>query len=105
MKSAGLKIMFMAFLALVMYSFTYLKEGGIKGTVTPKEAVSAVYAINGTDTFASTYVEGSFMFTSLKKGNYTLLFKGIEPYKDAVLSNIEVADSVVTDVGEIKMQP
>lgn len=105
MKSAGLKMFFMAALALVLYSFTYLAEGGIKGTVTPKESVSAVVAVNGTDTIMSNYSDGSFMFSALKKGNYTIIVKAMQPYKDAIVSNVEVTDSVVTDVGEIKLEP
>lgn len=65
--------------------------GQIEGRVLPREAHSFIKAYNSTDT--STALpgdEGEFKIRGLKEGNYTLLFKGFNGYKDSVITNVQV---------------
>ncbi len=103
MKNRGFKFLTAAGLMAGMLAFTSIQQGGIKGTVTPTDGVADVVAINGTDTTKAMYSSGSFSLGALKGGTYTVMVKAIAPYKDAMVENVMVTDSTVTDVGEIKL--
>ncbi|HMI01338.1 MAG TPA: hypothetical protein VK541_02585 [Pedobacter sp.] len=102
MKSLG--FLTVAGLSLGLLAFTSIREGGIKGTVSPAEGATQVVAIAGTDTLKVEITSGSFAFANVKKGTYTVWVKGKAPYKDTSVENVAVLDSAVTDVGEIKLQ-
>lgn len=104
MKKLSLNFLTVAGLSLGLLAFTSIKEGGIKGTVTPAEGATQVVAIAGTDTLKTDVSSGSFTFTNVKKGTYTIWVKAKAPYKDTSVENVAVLDSAVTDVGEIKLQ-
>ena len=55
---------------------TILKAAGgsIRGYVTPADFQTAVLAIKGSDTVASTYTNGGFLLRGLPSGNYQLSF-------------------------------
>lgn len=91
-------------LSLGLLAFTSIREGGIKGTVSPVEGATQVVAIAGTDTLKADINSGSFALANVKKGTYTIWVKAKAPYKDTAVENVAVVDSAVTDVGEIKLQ-
>lgn len=90
--------------ALALLAFTTVREGGIRGVISPAEAAAQVMAITGTDTLRADVASGRFNFTNIKKGTYTLWIKARLPYKDTAVEQVAVIDSAVTDVGEIKLQ-
>ena len=89
--------------ALILFAFTMVKNGGIKGNVSPVDGAVEVLAVSGTDTLRSALNSGNFTFTEVKPGTYTVLVKAKAPYKDFSIENVAVIDSAVTDVGEIKL--
>ena len=84
-----------------LFAFTGI-QSGITGKIAPAEAAQSVWAISGTDTVKGTISSGSFNI-SAKPGTYKLMVDAKEPYKDAVLENIQVTDQML-DVGEIQLQ-
>lgn len=103
MKRASLNFLAVAGLSLGLFAFGSIKEGGIQGKVTPAEGVKEVVAVAGTDTLRSQMNNGAFVFSSVKKGTYTIWVKANAPYKDASVENVAVTDSATTDIGEIKL--
>ncbi len=47
---------------------------------------------------------GTFVFSNVKKGTYTIWIRANAPYKNAWIENVAVIDSATTDVGEIQLQ-
>lgn len=103
MKKLSLKFLAVAGLTLALFSFTFIKEGGIQGKVSPAEGAAQVLAVSGTDTLTTTINNGSFVFGKVKAGTYTVWVKANPPYKDTSVANVAVVDSTTTDVGEIKL--
>lgn len=103
MKRASLKILAVAGLSLGLFAFGSIKEGGIQGMVTPAEGAKEVIAFAGTDTLRSQMSNGTFVFSNVKKGTYTIWVKANAPYKDASVENVAVTDSATTNIGEIKL--
>ncbi len=103
MKRASLNFLAVAGLSLGLFAFGSIKEGGIQGKLTPAEGAKEVVAIAGTDTLRSQMNNGTFVFSNLKKGTYTIWVKANAPYKDASIENVAVTDSATTDIGEIKL--
>ena len=103
MKRASLNFLAVAGLSLGLFAFGSIKEGGIQGKVTPAEGVKEVVAVAGADTLRSQMNNGTFVFSNVKKGTYTIWVKANAPYKYASVENVAVADSATTDIGEIKL--
>jgi hypothetical protein len=91
-------------LVLGMLAFTFIKNGGIQGKVSPADGAAQVLAVSGTDTLKTEINNGSFTFSAVKPGTYTVWVKAKAPYKDTSVENVAVVDSATTDVGEIKLQ-
>lgn len=103
MKRASLGFLAVAGLSIGLFAFGSIKEGGIQGTVTPAEGAREVVAIAGTDTLRSQISNGTFVFSNVKKGTYTVWIKANAPYKDASVENVAVVDSATTNIGEVKL--
>lgn len=104
MKNPILNLLLISGLVLGVLAFTLVREGGIRGRISPAETVAQVLAITGTDTLRTDVASGRFSFANIKKGTYTLWIKTTLPYKDTTVEQVAVIDSAVTDVGEIKLQ-
>jgi hypothetical protein len=91
-------------LALGSIAFTHIKSGGIIGKITPGDGASTVLLVAAKDTLNTQINQGTFTFTNLKEGVYTVVVKGNAPYNDAVIEKVAVKDSATTDLGEIKLQ-
>lgn len=104
MKKLGVLLTALVISSVFFIAFTYIRLGGIKGNVTPIDAIAQVSLVAGTDTIKVQPTQGAFTFTNLKEGVYILFIKANAPYKDAVIENVAVKDSAVTDLGEIKLQ-
>ncbi|MCX2431845.1 MULTISPECIES: carboxypeptidase-like regulatory domain-containing protein [unclassified Pedobacter] len=90
--------------SILFVAFTFVKLGGIVGRVSHADAVSGISLIAGQDTMTVTVNQGSFSFTNLKEGVYTLVIKANAPYKDAIIENVAVKDSATTDLGEVVLK-
>jgi len=104
MKKLHMNFLATAFLSLGLLAFTFVREGGLKGTVVPAEGAAQIVAISGTDTLQAAISGGGFALSNVKKGTYTIWVKAKAPYRDTSVENVAVLDSTVTDVGEIKLQ-
>jgi len=94
-------IIFSAILAF--YSFRNRYQTSIVGRINPVSGANMVYAISGRDSSSSTIVNGAFNLMA-KQGIYKVVIDATEPYKDAILENIEVNDGQTVDVGEVVLQ-
>ncbi len=103
MKKVSLKFLATAGLCLGLFAFSATKDGGIQGKITPAEGAKEVYAIAGTDTLKAELNQGSFVFSKVKKGVYTVWIRANAPYKNTSVENVAVTDSATTDLGEIKL--
>ncbi len=92
----------------VLRVISFVASGGnLKGTVLPDSVRTAVYAINGADTIASTYTDtlnGNFWFGDIPAGSYSLsysptdtTFKDTQRNASVVLGQTVVADTVVLE--------
>lgn len=86
-----------------LYAFRSIDQGSITGKVSPADAAQAVWAVSGTDSVTANVVNGAFSL-SVKAGTYKVVVDAKEPYKDASVDNVTVADGSPVDVGEIKLQ-
>jgi hypothetical protein len=89
--------------ALAFYSFRSRYQTSIVGRINPVGGANMVYAINGRDSSSSTIVNGAFNLMA-KQGVYKVVIDAVEPYKDAILENIDVKDGQTVDVGEVVLQ-
>ena len=75
--------------------------GSIKGVVMPKDFQSAVYAVQGVDTVASTFsdTEGGYLIRGLPAGSYDVFYKPTNIlYKDSLRKSISVQFNTVTRI-------
>ena len=92
----------------VIRIISFVPSGGnLKGVVLPDSVRTAIYAINGMDTIASTYTDtlnGNFFFNDIPAGSYSLSyiptdtsFKSAQQNVSVVLGQTAVADTVVLE--------
>ncbi|MGC4037118.1 MAG: carboxypeptidase regulatory-like domain-containing protein [Chitinophagaceae bacterium] len=86
-----------------LYAFRTIDQGSITGKVSPADQANAVWAVSGADSVTANVVNGAFSL-SVKAGTYKVIVDAKEPYKDASVDNVTVADGSPIDVGEIKLQ-
>lgn len=75
--------------------------GSIKGVVMPKTFQSAVYAVQGLDTVASTFTDsdGGYLLRGLAAGTYGVFYKPSDvTYKDSLRTNINVLLNTITRI-------
>jgi len=75
--------------------------GSIKGVVMPKDFKSAVYAVQGVDTVASTFTDsdGGYLLRGLAAGTYGVFYKPSDiTYKDSLRTNISVSTNAITKI-------
>ncbi len=91
----------------VIRTITEAQDGAIKGSVTPLDSTPAVYAINGTDTVATTYTDeaGKFLLRGLDAGSYKVVFLPNSQYDTLTMDNVGVTIGNVTDVGAVTIVP
>ena len=75
--------------------------GSIRGVVMPKDFQSAVYAVQGVDTVASTFsdTDGGYLIRGLPAGSYDVFYKPTNIlYKDSLRKSISVQFNTITKV-------
>jgi hypothetical protein len=80
--------------------------GSIKGFVKPDTLMTAVYAIQGTDTFGTYTSNGSYMIRGLAAGSYNMLYVPTDTtYQNATKTGINVTVNNVTTVDTVTLVP
>jgi len=90
----------------VIRSIVEAQTGAIKGVVDPIAATPAVYAIQGTDTVATTYTDqatGKFLLKGLAAGSYNVSFAPKTGYVSKTVNSISVSVGGVTDLGTVQI--
>jgi hypothetical protein len=93
-----------AIASVALFSFKANQAASIKGSVTPAENASNVWAIQGTDSLKATTTEGSFSFSDVKPGTYQVVVEAKAPYKNFVKEAVEVKEGASVDLGAITLQ-
>ena len=91
----------------VIRSVVQAESGAIKGLVTPAASTPAVFAIQGTDTVATTYADqltGKFLLNGIAAGTYTVSFAPKSGYIARDSSGVNVTLGSVTDLGTIEIK-
>jgi hypothetical protein len=80
--------------------------GSIKGAVTPKTVLTAVYAINGIDTMTTfTDLNGAYLIKGVPAATYTMKYWPTDTtYKSQVKTGVVVTTGNVTIVDTVRLQ-
>ena len=80
--------------------------GSIKGAVTPGSVLTAVFAINGTDTLTTfTNAAGAYLIKGVPAATYNMLYKPTDvTYQQQTKSGISVTTGNVTVVDTVRLQ-
>ena len=106
MKKLKLAVVALAVSSGALFSFGVLQSNSIKGKVTPADKAVRAWAMSPTDTLNAEVQNGTFEIRDVKPGTYSVIIEAQEPYASTRKKNVEVKkDSLVTDVGEIALQP
>jgi hypothetical protein len=92
------------FVLYICSAFHVYWNSPVKGSVTPADGALRAWVISKTDTLNSPVIQGNFMITNVKPGNYTLMLEGKPPYRDSYKPEVRVVDGQPTDVGVIEMR-
>jgi hypothetical protein len=84
-------------------AFRLVWTSPVKGSVNPSDAALRAWMISKNDTSNAPVIQGNFMITNVKPGNYTLMVEGKPPYRDSFKQDVLVVDGQPTDVGVIEM--
>ena len=105
MKSKKITVL-TAILAMVfaLFAFTTLKNGSIKGAVSPSASATSAYVVSGMDTMRTNIRNGGFEIGEVKPGTYKLVIEAIAPYKNFEKEGVVVNEKKATNVGEITLQ-
>ena len=104
MNFAGIKLAAITIAAAGLFSFSNLRSGSIKGTVSPADGATRAWAESSTDTLKALVINGSYEITDAKPGTYKIIIEAKPPYKNAAKSDITVSDGKAADAGEIKLE-
>lgn len=97
-------LFFAVFVAIIsVYAFHFKNQTSIVGRVNPVGGANVAWAVSGHDSATSNIVNGAFSLEA-KPGIYKVVIDAVEPYKDAVLENVNVKEGQSVDVGEIVLQ-
>jgi len=88
---------------LLCSAFRIYYNSPVKGSVNPANAATRAWLISKTDTLNAPVIQGNFMITNVKPGNYTLMVEARPPFRDGFKQNVIVVDGQPTDVGVIEM--
>ncbi|HYC29890.1 MAG TPA: hypothetical protein VEB42_13755, partial [Chitinophagaceae bacterium] len=101
MKKSGVSAMFaIAGLSVAMVTSW---QSAITGRVTPATEVEAIWVISENDSIRATLASGNFS-VNVKPGVYKIIVDAKDPYKDALMENLDVKSNAPFDVGEIILQ-
>jgi hypothetical protein len=87
----------------VSVSFRSYWNSPVKGSVNPSDAALRAWIFSSRDTLNSPVIQGNFMISNVKPGNYTLMIEARPPYRDGFKQDVLVVEGQPTDVGVIEM--
>jgi|SRR5450432_898421 hypothetical protein len=97
-------LLFLLGLAIFLCSaFRIYYSSPVKGSVSPMNGATRAWLISKADTLNAPVIQGNFMITNVKPGNYILMVEGKPPFKDSFKQDVQVVDGQPTDVGVIEM--
>ncbi len=76
---------------------------GIRGSVSPSQAVVSVWLVAGKDTMKTTPSMGVFSF-EVKPGVCKIIVDANSPYKDMILEAVTVEEGRMKDIGELVLE-
>ena|ERR1700759_4681443 len=94
---------FIGLLAFFSLAFSLYYNSPVKGSVTPANGASRAWLISRNDTLSAPVIQGNFMITNVKPGNYTLMLEAKPPFRDSFKQDVLVVEGQPTDVGVIEM--
>jgi hypothetical protein len=94
---------FTGLLVFLSLAFSLYYNSPVKGSVSPANGASRAWLISRHDTLSAPVIEGNFMVTNVKPGNYTLMLEARPPFKDSFKQDVLVVEGQPTDVGVIEM--
>jgi hypothetical protein len=94
---------FTGLLIFLSLAFRLYYNSPVKGSVSPANGASRAWLISRQDTLNAPVIEGNFMITNVKPGNYTLMLEARPPYRDSFKQDVLVVEGQPTDVGVIEM--
>jgi hypothetical protein len=101
-----LNILIWAFIPILMmtiWSFINSETSGVRGTISPVEALGSVILISGKDTVKNIPVNGQFTIEA-RPGIYQLLVDAQSGYKDMLLERVVVEEGRMTDIGSLILE-
>ena len=78
--------------------------GSIRGSVSPADGASRVWAVSSSDTAAGNIQSGAFEIVVAKEGTYKVIVEAKPPYRNAAKDNVTVMNGQSTDVGVINLE-
>jgi hypothetical protein len=90
-------------LAFLSMAFSMNYNSPVKGSVSPANGASRAWVISRSDTLSAPVIQGNFMITNVKPGNYTLMLEAKPPFRDSFKQDVLVVEGQPTDVGVIEM--
>jgi len=103
MKSIQTGIVALGIATAGLFAFKSVDTGSIKGTITPADGATKVWALSSADTLRADIHAGGFEITGAKAGTYRLIIEAKPPYRNTAKDNVAVVDGQPTNVGEIKL--
>jgi hypothetical protein len=103
MKTFKTGLVALSIAAAGLFAFKSIDTGSIKGSISPADGATKVWALSSTDTLKADIQSGSFEIVNAKAGTYRLIVEAKPPYKNTAKDNVTVADGAPTNVGEIKL--
>lgn len=94
----------------VLRIISFVPSGGkVKGVVLPDSVRTAIYAINGPDTIATTFSEtamrGAYYFNDIAAGNYTFSYVPQDTIHQTTQRNVAVILGQTTTVDTVRLVP
>ena len=93
----------LGFLAFLSLAFRFYYNSPVKGSVSPPNGAIRAWLISSRDTVNAPVIQGNFMITNVKPGNYTLMLEAKPPFRDSFKQDVLVVEGQPTDVGVIEM--
>jgi hypothetical protein len=97
------RLLLFIFLLSTGLSFRVCFNSPVKGSVNPSNGALRAWLLSKSDTLNAPVIQGNFMITNVKPGNYTLMLEGKPPFRDSFKQDVVVVDGQPTDVGVIEM--
>jgi hypothetical protein len=104
MKFTSLRIAIVSIVAAGLFAFSSLRDGSIRGTVSPPEGGVRAWAESYTDTVKAPIINGSYEIAGVKPGTYKVIIEAKPPYRNAAKEGVMVSDGQTSDAGEIRLE-